>query len=364
VTEQASTKAATVLIVDDTPENIDILKGVLKEHYVIKAATKGTKALDVARTTPVDLILLDIMMPEMDGYEVCRQLQEDERTRDIPVIFVTALHEVTDETRGFEVGAVDYISKPISAAVVLARVRTHLALKEARERLQEWNSNLKSRLLQSVAIIREKSQSGQCATEQSPALKGLLQIVDVIAGMYELMGGPFALHGRIVSELAGDAAQKMNLDAEAVAKIRLAGLLLDVGNIGLVAGQANRHLKEMSFEEQREYRLHPVRGQELFESLEELRDVGILIRGHHESYNGMGYPDELKGEEIPLGARLLAIADFIDQTANTASCDHAEQALTGAHFHARILLDPNLIQYFHAITRIVYFDRSSTPDAE
>ena len=93
------------------------------------------------------------------------RLKEDERTRDIPVIFVTALHEVTDETRGFEAGAVDYISKPISAAVVLARVRTNLALRDARVRLQEWDNNLKSRLLQCIAIIREKSQSGLSAEE-------------------------------------------------------------------------------------------------------------------------------------------------------------------------------------------------------
>src|SRR6185369_5856294 len=145
-----SERARTILIVDDTPENIDILKGVLKEQYIIKAATRGSKALEIARTTPVDLILLDIMMPEMDGYEVCRALKADESTRKIPVIFVTALQETGDETGGFEAGAVDYITKPINAAVVQARVRTHLALQEAQDAVEGWNTNLKKRLLQSV----------------------------------------------------------------------------------------------------------------------------------------------------------------------------------------------------------------------
>ncbi len=135
-----SEKDKTILIVDDTPENIDILKGVLKEQYIIKAATRGSKALEIARTTPVDVILLDIMMPGMDGYEVCRALKADEVTKKIPVIFVTALQETGDETSGFEAGAVDYITKPINAAVVRARVRTHLALKEAQDALEEWNS--------------------------------------------------------------------------------------------------------------------------------------------------------------------------------------------------------------------------------
>jgi putative two-component system response regulator len=123
----------TILVVDDTPENIDVLFGVLSPNYKVKAAPNGLKALKIAQgEKPPDLILLDIMMPEMDGYEVCRRLKEDERTRDIPVIFVTAKTETEDENKGFQVGAVDYIIKPISPPIVKARVRTHLALKRAR----------------------------------------------------------------------------------------------------------------------------------------------------------------------------------------------------------------------------------------
>ena len=119
----------SILVVDDTPENIDLLVGILKSDYRIKAAKNGEKALKIARMPEKpDLILLDIMMPGIDGYEVCRQLKEDYTTRHIPIIFVTAKISVEDELRGFELGAVDYIAKPISPPVVEARVKTQLAL--------------------------------------------------------------------------------------------------------------------------------------------------------------------------------------------------------------------------------------------
>ncbi len=128
---------AQILIVDDTPENVDVLAGILDEHYQIQVALNGAKALQLAQITPApDLILLDVMMPEIDGYEVCQRLQENPSTANIPVIFVTAKNEEADETKGFELGAVDYITKPISPAIVLARVQTQLALKQARSRLE------------------------------------------------------------------------------------------------------------------------------------------------------------------------------------------------------------------------------------
>jgi len=118
-----------VLIVDDMPENIDVLRGILKDHYKLKIATDGHKALQIANgEQKPDVVLLDIMMPDIDGYEVCRQLKENYNTTDIPVIFVTAKGEVEDESHGFDVGAVDYITKPVSAPLVLRRVQTHLNL--------------------------------------------------------------------------------------------------------------------------------------------------------------------------------------------------------------------------------------------
>ncbi len=131
-------KRFRVLVVDDTPENVDVLAGILTDHFRVSVALNGEKALKIVQSdTPPDLVLLDVMMPGMDGYEVCRRIREAPETRDIPVIFVTARAEIEDETKGFELGAVDYITKPISPPVVLARVKTHLLLKESRSRLEE-----------------------------------------------------------------------------------------------------------------------------------------------------------------------------------------------------------------------------------
>ena len=136
-----------VLLVDDAPANLQIVNSILKDTYKIRVATSGAKALELAKSTPApDLILLDIVMPEMDGYEVCTRLKEASETRDIPVIFLTGQTETEDETRGFEVGAVDYIHKPFSPPVVKARVHTHLVLREMREQLARQLKAIKEEL--------------------------------------------------------------------------------------------------------------------------------------------------------------------------------------------------------------------------
>jgi len=137
------TEKSTILVVDDTPENIDVLNGILKPEFQVKVALNGMKALKIVQAAPQpDLILLDIMMPDIDGYEVCRRLKSDPVTKDIPVIFVSAMSEVMDETKGFELGAVDYITKPLSPAIVTARVRNHLSLKSARNELEVLSQKL------------------------------------------------------------------------------------------------------------------------------------------------------------------------------------------------------------------------------
>ena len=127
-----------ILVVDDTPTNIDILRNTLRPDYIVKAATSGEKALQIAFSdSPPDIILLDIMMPEMDGYEVCERLKNDPATKDIPVIFITAMTEAVDEEMGLGLGAVDYITKPFSPALVKARVRNHIQLKQQRDQLED-----------------------------------------------------------------------------------------------------------------------------------------------------------------------------------------------------------------------------------
>jgi CheY-like chemotaxis protein/class 3 adenylate cyclase len=169
---------ATVLVVDDTPDNLTLMSGLLKDQYRVKVANGGERALKIAGSdSPPDLILLDIMMPEVDGYEVCRRLKENPETRDIPIIFLTAKSEVEDEARGLALGAVDYITKPISPPIVLARVKTHLELKQAADFLRDQNAYLEAevrrRTEEAKAAERIRAQVGQFF---SPTMRGLLDV--------------------------------------------------------------------------------------------------------------------------------------------------------------------------------------------
>ncbi len=151
----------TILIVDDTPENASLLEAILSPEYAVKTATRGSEALEIAKETAPDLILLDIMMPDMNGFEVCKALKAGKATAKIPVIFVTSLLRTDDETSGFEAGGVDYITKPVIGSVVRSRVKAHLDLSAAQDDLEELNKDLKKRLTQSIATLRKKSEELQ-----------------------------------------------------------------------------------------------------------------------------------------------------------------------------------------------------------
>lgn len=165
----AGEEKKTILLVDDAPANIQVAREILKDIYKTRVATSGAKALELVRVAPPpDLILLDVMMPEMDGYEVCARLKADPATRDIPVIFLTAMTEAEDETRGFAVGAVDYIHKPFSPAVVIARTQTHLNLRETREQLGR-EKHLVDQLLDNIlpaAAVAELKATGKVAPKR------------------------------------------------------------------------------------------------------------------------------------------------------------------------------------------------------
>jgi PAS domain S-box-containing protein len=151
-------KIQSILIVDDTPANVLLLEAILSEDYITRIATSGSDAIEAARRTLPDLILLDIMMPDINGYDVCKTLKSDELTKNIPVIFVTALLNPGDETRGFEAGCADYITKPFNCAVVRVRVKAHLALREVQAGLQHWNDNLKKRLWRNITTLRDRTE--------------------------------------------------------------------------------------------------------------------------------------------------------------------------------------------------------------
>ena len=158
------TERTTILVVDDTPDNLALMSSLLKDAYKVKVANGGEKALKIAASdSPPDLILLDIMMPGMDGYEVCRRLKSDPRTMNIPVIFLTARSEVEDEKKGLELGAVDYITKPISPPIVMARVKNHLALKAMADFLRDQTAFLESEVTKRTAelvVAKEAAENG------------------------------------------------------------------------------------------------------------------------------------------------------------------------------------------------------------
>ena len=345
-------KKGTVLVVDDIPDNIDILKGVLSEEFVVKAVTSGEKALSVAESIQPDVILLDIMMPGMDGYEVCCRLKQMEATREIPVIFVTALSEITNEEKGFEVGCVDYLTKPINPSLALARVRTHTALRRARLELQEWNSNLKRKVISNATMIREKNEELREVIESTDNSTSTL--ISSFSNMLDIVDHHQFTHAKIVSKLACEAAKRLSLDFRTIRDISLAALLHDIGKLGM-GKLIHQNPFDMTESEQVEYRQHPLRSQFVLEHLAPLQNVALMIRHHHEAYNGTGFPNGLRGDAIPLGAQLIGIADFIDNAAQSIKEDQAEYAMKKISLCSGVLFNAALIPLFYSVARTVYY---------
>ncbi|EED35200.1 response regulator receiver modulated metal dependent phosphohydrolase [Luminiphilus syltensis NOR5-1B] len=289
MSKDATTKQ-TVLAVDDTPENIDVLVGTLKDEYRVRAAINGEKAIKLARETQPDIILLDIMMPGIDGYEVCRQLKADYTTRHIPIIFITAKNQLGDELHGLELGAVDYITKPFSPPVVKARLATHLALsnqnreldRKVREKTDEINQTR-------LAIIQRLGRAAEFKDDDT--------------GLHVIRMSNF-------SRILGVAAGMSEADAEMLLQ---AAPMHDIGKIGTPDSVLKKPGK-LDEDEWVEMQRHVEIGAEIIgdddsELLQMARTVALT---HHERWDGKGYPKGLRGEEIPLVGRIVAVADVFD----------------------------------------------------
>ena len=317
----------TILVVDDTPENIDVLVGTLKHDYHVKAAINGEMALKIVQTSPPDIILLDIMMPGIDGYEVCRRLKADHTTRHIPVIFITAKIGLQDELMGLELGAIDYITKPISPPIVKARVETHLAL---------TNQN------------RELDRKVRIKTEQLHETR--LQIIQRLGRAAEYKDDDTGLHVIRMSQythILGLAAGMSESEADTLMN---AAPMHDIGKIGI----PDNILKKPGKLEEDEFdimKTHCEIGANIIgdDTSELLQLAKVVALTHHEKWNGFGYPNGLAGEDIPRVGRIVAIADVFDALTSERpykkawSVEDAVELLetaAGDHF------DPQLVPLF------------------
>ena len=282
----------TVLVVDDTPDNIDVLVGILQDEYNVKAATRGDRALRIVRgDAPPDLILLDIMMPGMDGYEVCSELKKDLSTRHIPIIFVTAKIGVEDEVRGFELGASDYISKPVSPPVVKARVRTHLALHDQNRELERK--------------VRERT---------AELYRTRLQIIQRLGRAAEYKDNETGQHVIRVGLAAQALALAAGMGEDAAETLLNAAPMHDVGKIG-IPDRILLKKGRLNAEEWAVMKTHCQIGADIIgdePGTPLLSMARIVALTHHERWDGSGYPAGLAGEAIPLVGRILAIVDVYD----------------------------------------------------
>ena len=302
----------TILIVDDTPENLLLLSELLQPYYRVRAASSGARALQIAASDPrPDLILLDVMMPEMDGYQVIRQLKANTETAGIPVIFVTALERSQDEELGLTLGAVDYITKPIRPAIMLARVKAHIELQAAQVWLQNKNAVLE-------AEVAKRMEDNLIVQDISiRALAHLAEIRDPETGNHLRRTQGYV--NTLARQLQGHPRFSGFLSEFHIQSLVKSAPLHDIGKVGIpdhillkpgkltpeewVIMKTHSHLGSLAIQQAEEDAERPV------EFLRLARDIAHY---HHEKWDGSGYPEGLSGNDIPLSARLMALADVFD----------------------------------------------------
>lgn len=342
----------TILIVDDTAENLLLMNELLCEQYGVRLAKSGAKALAAVTIEPIpDLILLDIMMPDLDGYSVCTQLKENPATHNIPVIFLTAKQHEADEERGLLLGAVDYITKPISPAILLARVKNHLQLKQTADFLRD-----KSAFLESEVARR----SAELAAIQDVTIFSLASLAETRDND---TGGHIRrtqIYVKLLAEKLRNKGVSKDLLTDAyIDTLYKSAPLHDIGKVG-IPDRILLKPGKFTFDEFEIMKTHTTLGRDAIIHAERTlgKPVAFLSCAkeiayyHQEKWDGSGYPEGLKGEKIPLSARLMALADVYDALISRRvykpefSHDQAVEIIRqgkGTHF------DPDVIDAFEEL---------------
>ncbi len=324
---------ATVLVVDDSEDVRNLFVSALKADYDVKLAASGSEALFQAETEPLpDIILLDVQMPAPDGYEVCAQLKANPARAGIPVIFVSGRSDVRDQGKGLALGAVDYITKPFNTALVLARLRNHLALYDQRRALED--------------LVRER-------TEELHTTR--LQIIRRLARAMEYREGGLTHRVLRVSHYVKLLATEIGIDSDTVEVLFEAVPLYDIGKIGVhdyILLKAD-NLNKVEWEEMR---MHPEIGAKIIGKHESplLATARQMALTHHERWDGKGYPKGLSGQSIPLSGRILALADAYEAMTATQrhrSPFHAYKAERQIIEGSGSQFDPQVVAAFKNVTR-------------
>jgi putative nucleotidyltransferase with HDIG domain len=292
---KAKIQDALILCIDDNPEVLKLMRMLLSDEYDLELTDSAEKGLVLLREKSPDIVLCDVMMPGMDGHAFSKAVKADEALKHVPILLVTARTGAEMVAEGIQAGADDYISKPFDSVELKARIRALLRMRQVESELALLNRNLKMR----TSDLVEQQRSLFLSTVKS--------LVTAIDAKDEYTRH----HSTRVTEFTLKIAKKMGYSEKELGDLELAALLHDVGKIGVPEYILNKpgKLTDAEFKQIKE---HPARGESILEPVIELKDIRKVVRAHHEQYNGSGYPDGLKGREIPLGARIMAIADTYD----------------------------------------------------
>ena len=323
-----------ILVVDDRKTNIDILLELLDPNYAVIPTLSGKKALEIVKKKNIDLILLDIMMPDMDGFEVCRILKEDEATKDIPIIFTTAKTDSQSIEKAFDAGGIDYISKPFNHREISSRITAHLSLYEQKKLLKSMKDKLQKENILLTKEIRETQR----------------EVVFTMGSIAELRSKETGNHVKRVAKYSQILALHYGLSEEEAAVLEEASPMHDIGKVAIpddILNKPGRH----TVEEFKIMKGHARLGYEMIKDSERplMKTASIVAHEHHEKWDGSGYPRGLSGENIHIYGRITAIADVFDALGSERAYKKAwddEKIFTllkeekGKHF------DPTLIDIF------------------